>query len=96
MFVLDLEKSQSPGLRKPIAFEPQSYPTVVVSEYEKEEDEDKSDTKITMEVLQEIANSINPMIKLTVDTPCNYEDGKMPALDIKVNINLKKNNRIDY
>ena len=28
-------------------------------------DEDKSDSKITMEIVQEIANSINPMIKLT-------------------------------
>ena len=51
---------------------------------------------MTMEVVQEIANSINPMIKLTVDTPCNYEDGKLPVLDIKVDVNEAEGNRIDF
>ena len=69
---------------------------IVIDDTKKEEDEDKSDTKITMEVVQEIANSINPMIKLTVDTPCNYEDGKMPVLDIKVDVNVAEDNRIDF
>ena len=36
------------------------------------------------------------MIKFTIDTPCNYSDGKMPALDIKVNVNEEQHNRIDY
>jgi hypothetical protein len=52
-----------------------------------------------MEVIQKIANSINsinPMIKLTVDTPCNHEDGKMPVLDVRFNVNEKENNRIDF
>ena len=30
----------------------------------KEEDMDKTDTKVTMEIVQKIANSINPMINL--------------------------------
>ena len=62
----------------------------------KEEDMDKTDTKVTMEVVQKIANSINPMIKLTVDTPCNYDDGKLPVLDVKVDVNEDKDNRIDF
>jgi hypothetical protein len=57
---------------------------------------DKTDTKVTMEVVQKIANSINPMIKLTVDTPCNYDDGKLPVLDVKVDVNEDEDNRIDF
>ena len=36
------------------------------------------------------------MIKLTVETPCNFEDGKMPVLDLKVNVNEDEMNRIDF
>ena len=50
---------------------------------------------LTREVIQKIANSINPMVKLTIDTPCNYEDGKLPVLDVKVDVNEKEDNRID-
>ena len=51
---------------------------------------------VTMEIVQRIANSINPMVKLTVDTPCNYEDGKLPVLDVKVDVNEEEDNRIDF
>ena len=47
---------------------------IIVDEEKKTVDEDRSDTKITMEVVQTIANSINPMIKLTVETPCDSTD----------------------
>ena len=60
---------------------------IVVDDTKKELDTEKTDTKVTMEVGQRIANSINPMVKLTVDTPCNYEDGKLPVLDVKVDVN---------
>ena len=69
---------------------------IIVDEHKKLEDEDKSDSKMTMEIVQEIANSINPMIKLTVETPCNFEDGKLTVLDVKVNVNEKEANRIDF
>ena len=69
---------------------------IIVDEDKKLEDEDKSDCKMTMEIIQEIANSINPMIKLTVETPCNFEDGKLPVLDVKVDVNEKEANRIDF
>ena len=59
-------------------------------------DRDKSDTKVTMEIVQSVTNSINPMIKLTVETPCNFEDGMIPVLDVKVKVNEKENNRIDF
>ena len=69
---------------------------VVIDETKKYIDETKSDSKVTMEVIQEIANSINPMIKLTVETPCNFPDGKLPVLDVTVNVNHNEHNRIDF
>ena len=36
------------------------------------------------------------MIQLTVDTPCNYPDGKLPVLDLTVNMNPVEGNRIDF
>ena len=49
-----------------------------------------------MEIIQQIANSIDPMIKLTVETLCHFEDGKLTVLDVKVNVNDDENNRIDF
>ena len=71
---------------------------LVMDDAKEKDDEGKSDTQITMEVLQDIANSVdkNKMITFTHDTPCNYTDRKMPALDIKVNVNVEMKNRIDY
>ena len=69
---------------------------LIIDDIKKLEDEDETDTKVTMKVLKDVAESIDSMLKFTIDTPCSYSDGKMPALDIKVNINEKENNRIDY
>ena len=69
---------------------------IVVDETKKLSDENKSNSKVTMEVVQEIANSINPMIKLTIETPCNFPDGKLPVLDVTVNVNSNEQNRIDF
>ena len=49
-----------------------------------------------MEIVQTIANSIDPMIKLTVETPCDSPDGKLAVLDLKVNVNHDEQNRIDF
>ena len=49
-----------------------------------------------MEIVQKIENGINPMIQLTVETPCNSEVGKLAVLDVKANINENENNRIDF
>jgi hypothetical protein len=38
---------------------------LVIDETKKEEDSLKSDSKVTMDIIQQIANSIDPMIKLT-------------------------------
>ena len=69
---------------------------IVVDENKKIVDEKRTDNKITMDIVQKIANSIDPMIKLTVETPCNFADGKLSVLDVTVNINYKEDNRIDF
>ena len=69
---------------------------IVVDENRKLIDENKTESKITMDIIQQITNTVNPMIKLTLETPCNFADGKMPVLDVKVNVNEKEQNRIDF
>ena len=69
---------------------------IIVDEKKKAEDIDISDSKVTMGVIQTIANAIDPMIQLTIETPCNYPNGKMPVLDLVVNVNCMENNRIDF
>ena len=49
-----------------------------------------------MENLKDIADSNDSMIKFTFDTPCNHTDGKMPVLDIKVDINVEMEYIIEY
>ena len=36
-------------------------------------DEKKSDSKVTIGIIQELAMSINAMIKLTIETPCSFK-----------------------
>jgi hypothetical protein len=36
------------------------------------------------------------MIKFTIDIPSYHEDGKIPVLDLKVNVNKMMGNRLDY
>ena len=60
------------------------------------EDANKSDEKITMEVIRDIAGSVDSMISFTYDIPGNYSDGKMPALDLTISINQAQCNRAEY
>ena len=69
---------------------------IVVDEIKQVEDSNKDDTEITMEIVQNLANSINPMISLTVETPGNHPNGKLPVLDITVRINIEAQNRLDF
>ena len=69
---------------------------IIIDEAKKKLDEEKSDSCITMEIIKEIAESIDPMIRLTVDTPCKHKGNYIPILDLKVSMNTKENNRIDY
>ena len=69
---------------------------LIIDDQKQKEDENKTDEIVTMEIIQEIANGIDPMIKVTIDTPCNYEDRQLPILDVKVRVNQEVENRIDF
>ena len=51
------------------------------------EDEGKCDDEITMEVINQVAESIDPMIKFTIDVPSFHEDKKIAVLDLKIVLN---------
>ena len=59
---------------------------------EKENSEkDVPEDERTMLVIRDIANSVEPMIKMTIDVPSKYEDQKVPMLDTKVWLNEDRN-----
>ena len=37
-----------------------------------------------MNVIKDVANNIDPMIQMMIDVPTNYDDRKVPMLDLKV------------
>ena len=57
--------------------------TPVHSQQALHEDRGKEDDERTMTLLQNVANSINPRIQMTVDFPSANADNKMPVLDFK-------------
>ena len=46
----------------------------------------KNEDIVTMEILQQVANQVDPMIQFTFDTPILNPDLTMPILDLKVRI----------
>ena len=60
------------------------------------EDENKDIEEVTMAILNKIADSIDPMTKVTVDVPNNHKNKKLPVLDIQINVNKEENNRLDF
>ena len=69
---------------------------LVVDKKKKIEDEGKCDDEITMEVIKQVAESIDPMIKFTTDVPSYHEDKKIAVLDLKIRLNEEMENRIDF
>ena len=49
-----------------------------------ESDKKIEDDERTMEVIKDIANDVNDMIKMTVDVPSKHPDNKLPILDLMV------------
>ena len=68
----------------------------IVVNVNKKEADGKTDSVVTMEIILQITNGINPMIQLTVETPCNSENNKLAVLDVMVNVNEIENNRVDF
>ena len=69
---------------------------LIVDIKKKEKDEEKSDDDITMEIVRQVAELVNPMIKFTVDVPSYHEDNKIAVLDLEIKMNQEEAYRIDY
>ena len=61
----------------------------------KKADLNRDDEDVTMEVVVDIAESIDGMIKFTYEIPDN-KSGKLAVLDVTVNVNKTESNRLDY
>ena len=57
---------------------------ITITEESIREDEGIAEDKRTMTLLQSIANSIHPSIRMTIDYPSKYVDNKVPMLDLKM------------
>ena len=57
---------------------------IAITEAAATEDEGIQDDERTMKLIQSIANTIHPSIRMTIDFPSNYEEGKVPMLDIRM------------
>ena len=57
-------------------------------------DMEKPIDMVTMNVVRKIADDISDMLKFTTDVPSNYEDKRMPVLDMKVALDNSK--EIEY
>ena len=67
---------------------------LVVYDDKVHEDKLVPDDLRTMRVIQNIANTIDETINVTFDVPSNYDDGRVPILDVKVRVD--ENNRIEH
>ena len=64
---------------------------------EKEEKDKQSPAdKVMMEVVMEIASSIEEMIEITVDFPNNHEDKVVPLIELKAWLNESDGSKIYY
>ena len=68
---------------------------VIVDMVKKETDSNRKDEDITMEVVVDIAESLDGIIKFTYEIP-DSKSGKLAVLDVTVNVNKAKNNRMDH
>ena len=57
---------------------------IVITQMSVAEDEGIPADERTMRLLQQVASSIHPSIRLTIDFPSAHEDGKVPMLDVKM------------
>ena len=62
---------------------------LVVKPEEVERDMEKPADQTTMEVVKDVANSIEGMIQTKADFPSKHEDNKMPLLDTKIYVEEK-------
>ena len=61
---------------------------IVITDETRDEDEGVPDDERTMKFLQAVANSIHPSIRMTIDYPSRYVEGKVPMLDVRMWIEM--------
>ena len=59
-------------------------------------DQEKTEEEITMNIIKDIADSMDEMIKFEIDYPGNHKSGKIPILDIQASMNKEKENKIEF
>ena len=69
---------------------------IIIDENKHNMDMDKHGDEITMEIIVEIAESVDDIVKFTADMPSKHKSNKIAILDVEVNINKKEQNWIDY
>ena len=57
---------------------------MIVTNESMNEDEGMPSDERTMRLLQSVANSIHPSIRMTIDYPSRYAEGKVPMLNVKM------------
>ena len=57
---------------------------VIITEESRTEDIDVPAGLRIIRIIEAVGNSIHPSIQLEIDVPSNYEDGRLPILDLKV------------
>ena len=69
---------------------------LVVNSVKKQVDQNKSEEKVTIEILEEVAQSILKMIEVTSEAPSKFIDGKLRMLDVKIWVNNEEGGRLDF
>ena len=69
---------------------------LVIDMEKQKTDENRSHDEVTMEVIVDIAESVDGIIKFSFDIPNNHKSGKLPVLDVEVNVNENKQNLVEY
>ena len=49
-----------------------------------------------MDIIRQVADQLDPMITFMENVPSYQDDHKIAVLDLKINLNEKKGNRINY
>ena len=69
---------------------------IVMDEEKRKNDSLKKDDEISMDIIKEIAESIDDIVKFSVDLPSTHKNEKNAILDLEVNVNKEEQNIIDF
>ena len=69
---------------------------IIIDEEKQKLDSFRNDEEISMEIIQNVAESIDDIVRFTVDLPTKHENGKIAILDIEAKVNKEEGNRIEF